>query len=335
MHKYRTDNGFTLMEMLIVIAIIAVLIAIAIPIFTSQLEKSREATDLANVRAAYAEVMAAAISSDDSAQHDGNPIKQADGSFKAVVSPLSQQMDGWTTDVSNMSIGDVASADWIGQPTAGGACTVAFSPSTNEVVISWAGVYGLTWNGLNGKVINTDAGGNYYGTDNQSKQNKKAAYDELTATPNEARKAADIDALNSMANYFNGKTVDEVKAILGDGMFDRASKNNGILFNYQVDGGGSYSVRLNPDGATKNTDYFSALGYNPQVHSMNTDNTAIGNFNAGTNNYVDTYFFTSDEVIGDLAKEKQVRIGFKVVDGKITDTNVWIYNARSEMKSDV
>lgn len=36
------------MEMLIVIALIAVLIAIAIPVFASQLEKSREATDLAN-----------------------------------------------------------------------------------------------------------------------------------------------------------------------------------------------------------------------------------------------------------------------------------------------
>ena len=32
-----------------------VLVAISIPIFTSQLEKSREATDLANIRAAYAE----------------------------------------------------------------------------------------------------------------------------------------------------------------------------------------------------------------------------------------------------------------------------------------
>lgn len=56
--RKRGDKGFTLMEMLIVVAIIAVLIAIAIPVFTSQLERSREATDLANVRSAYAELMA-------------------------------------------------------------------------------------------------------------------------------------------------------------------------------------------------------------------------------------------------------------------------------------
>ena len=52
----QNKNGFTLMEMLIVIAIIAVLIAVAIPVFASQLEKAREATDLANVRSAYAQV---------------------------------------------------------------------------------------------------------------------------------------------------------------------------------------------------------------------------------------------------------------------------------------
>ena len=49
---------------------IAVLVAIAIPIFTSQLEKSREATDLANVRSAYAEVTAAYLS--DNKAHTAN-----------------------------------------------------------------------------------------------------------------------------------------------------------------------------------------------------------------------------------------------------------------------
>ena len=38
----REKNGFTLAELLIVVAIIAVLVAISIPIFTSQLEKARE-----------------------------------------------------------------------------------------------------------------------------------------------------------------------------------------------------------------------------------------------------------------------------------------------------
>lgn len=41
------------------------LVAIAIPVFTSQLEKSREATDLANIRSAYAEVVATSLSNPD------------------------------------------------------------------------------------------------------------------------------------------------------------------------------------------------------------------------------------------------------------------------------
>lgn len=60
--KKMNKKGFTMAELLIVVAIIAVLVAIAIPIFTAQLEKSREATDAANIRAAYAEVVAAKVS---------------------------------------------------------------------------------------------------------------------------------------------------------------------------------------------------------------------------------------------------------------------------------
>lgn len=62
--KKNNNKGFTLAELLIVVAIIAVLVAIAIPVFTSQLEKSREATDLANLRSAYAEQMTAILTWD-------------------------------------------------------------------------------------------------------------------------------------------------------------------------------------------------------------------------------------------------------------------------------
>ena len=42
----------------------AVLVAISIPIFTTQLEKSRESTDAANLRAAYATASVAVLESD-------------------------------------------------------------------------------------------------------------------------------------------------------------------------------------------------------------------------------------------------------------------------------
>ena len=50
--RINKKNGFTMAELLIVVAIIAVLVAVAIPIFNKQLEKSREAYDIATMRQA-------------------------------------------------------------------------------------------------------------------------------------------------------------------------------------------------------------------------------------------------------------------------------------------
>lgn len=74
-------KGFTLAELLIVVAIIAVLVAISIPIFSAQLEKSREATDAANIRSAYAEVSADLLTND--------------SSDKTVNVVAKQKKDGW------------------------------------------------------------------------------------------------------------------------------------------------------------------------------------------------------------------------------------------------
>ena len=57
--KKTNKKGFTLAELLIVIAIIAVLIAIAIPTFSGALRNAKLQTDHANIRSAYAMVMTA------------------------------------------------------------------------------------------------------------------------------------------------------------------------------------------------------------------------------------------------------------------------------------
>lgn len=54
MKKLMNKKGFTLMEMLIVVAIIVILVAVSIPTFTSQLDNAKTATDDANLRAAKA-----------------------------------------------------------------------------------------------------------------------------------------------------------------------------------------------------------------------------------------------------------------------------------------
>ena len=61
MFKKLNKKGFTLAELLVVVAIIGVLVAISIPIFTSQLEKSRDAVSVANLRSAYAQAQTAIL----------------------------------------------------------------------------------------------------------------------------------------------------------------------------------------------------------------------------------------------------------------------------------
>ena len=63
MKKLQSKHGFTLAELLIVVAIIAILVAIGIPAFSTAMERSRETVDLSNIRGAYAEFMAGTLGS--------------------------------------------------------------------------------------------------------------------------------------------------------------------------------------------------------------------------------------------------------------------------------
>ena len=84
--RLEQKKGFTLAELLIVVAIIAVLVAIAIPTFTNQLEKAREATDAANIRALYAEVMAEYL--------------ETGTAVGAKSMPVQQKREGWQSKIS-------------------------------------------------------------------------------------------------------------------------------------------------------------------------------------------------------------------------------------------
>ena len=53
--KKMNKKGFTLIEMLVVIAIIAILVAIIIPTVSNATTKAKEATDIANIRSAVAQ----------------------------------------------------------------------------------------------------------------------------------------------------------------------------------------------------------------------------------------------------------------------------------------
>ncbi len=82
MTKIREKKGFTLAELLIVVAIIAVLVAVAIPVFTTQLEKAAEATDIANIRSAYAEAVADILGSGAGSKTVTTVKAQSTGAFE-------------------------------------------------------------------------------------------------------------------------------------------------------------------------------------------------------------------------------------------------------------
>lgn len=110
MKKLLNKKGFTLMEMLIVVAIIVILVAISVPTFTANLDNSKKAADGANLRAAKAAVVVYEID---------NGTNSANGKYY---------------DVDAGSIEDAAEA--CGQCSDHEGCKITFSNGTAQWVNS-------------------------------------------------------------------------------------------------------------------------------------------------------------------------------------------------------
>ena len=113
-----------------------------IPIFTAQLEKSREATDAANIRSAYATVQSSALMQDDqTALTKMNTtdvtytVKGNEGSYiyKAEVK-LTQKQDEWQSGAQN--IGGVTLAKDTAKKE--GTATITYTQSTGKTEITIA-----------------------------------------------------------------------------------------------------------------------------------------------------------------------------------------------------
>lgn len=124
----NNKKGFTLMEMLIVVAIIAVLVAIAIPVLTGTLEKAREATDAANLRSAYAEVLVCAL---EETTANGVTYDATNKVYSKEVK-CSQQVDGWQ-NTTIVDIGGVTVDDDFPSLPGGNAWIVKYTTTTGAV----------------------------------------------------------------------------------------------------------------------------------------------------------------------------------------------------------
>lgn len=132
MFKKLNKKGFTLAELLIVVAIIGVLVAISIPIFTAQLEKASEATDLPNMRAAKVAAVAEYLD-DDSATWTQKYYNAVKGTLVAEK-PAKDYGKGTKTvgNASNEKIGYLPSQEYTGK-------VVAITGVTKDggVVMDW------------------------------------------------------------------------------------------------------------------------------------------------------------------------------------------------------